>query len=65
MAKVLRDGRLLIKCKDNIQQDKVMKAQSICKKEIVEVTMFGVRGVRGVISGIPAGENLEEIKKWT
>lgn len=41
MVKVLRGGRLLIKCKDNVQKDKVMKAQSICKKEIAEVRVFG------------------------
>lgn len=63
MAKVLRDGSLLVKCKDVGQRDKVMRAQLICKKEIAEVRKFGERGARRVISGVALDENLEEIKK--
>ncbi|XP_073730159.1 uncharacterized protein [Misgurnus anguillicaudatus] len=63
MAKVLRDGSLLVKCKDSGQREKIMKVQSICKKEIAEVRRFGERGARGVISGVALGENLEDIKK--
>lgn len=63
MAKVLRDGSLLVKCKDIGQRDKVMRAQIICKQEIAEVRKFGERGARGVISGVALGENLEEVKK--
>lgn len=37
MAKILRDGRLLIKCKNVGQRDKALKLQSVCKKEASEV----------------------------
>ena len=64
LAQVLHDGRLLIKCKDVGQRDKAMRLTTICKKEVYEVKRFGaVRKVRGVISGIPLGEKLEELKK--
>ena len=64
LAQVLHDGRLLIKCKDVGQRDKAMRLTTISKKEVYEVKRFGaVRKVRGVISGIPLGEKLEELKK--
>lgn len=64
MAKILRDGRLLIKCKDIGQRDKAMRVQSICNKSVSEARLFGEgRRARGVISGIPLGEKLEDLKK--
>lgn len=62
MAKVLRDGRLLVKCKDSAQKEKVMKAQTICKKEIAEVRVFGEAGARGVISEVAREENVGNLK---
>lgn len=64
VAKVLRDGSLFLKCKNAGQRDKAVKLQSICKKEIAGRKRVGRgSGARGVISGIPLGENLEELKK--
>jgi len=64
MAKVLRDGSLLVKCKNIEQKNKTMKLQSVCKKEIVEKKVIGEKGgVKGVITGIPVEENLEELRK--
>lgn len=41
-----------------------MKLQTVCKKEIEEKGIVGERrGVKGVISEIPIGENLEELRK--
>ena len=41
-----------------------MRLTAICKKEVYEIKRFGAhRKVRGVISGIPLGEKLEELKK--
>lgn len=40
-----------------------MRVQTICKKEVAEVRVFGERGARGVISGVALGENLEDMKK--
>lgn len=41
-----------------------MRVQSICKKEVSEARLFGEhRRARGVISGIPLGEKLEDLKK--
>ena len=41
-----------------------MRLTAIYKKEVYEVKRFGAhRKVRGVISGIPLGEKLEELKK--
>lgn len=63
MAKVLWDGRLLITCKDIGQRDKALRFQSIYKKDVSEVRVFGEWGAKGVISGIPLGEMLDELKK--
>ena len=64
MTKVMYDGSLFVKCKDVAQRDKAMRLVSVCKKDVCEVRMFGMhRKVRGVISGIPLGERLEELKK--
>ncbi|XP_035989752.1 uncharacterized protein LOC118561624 isoform X2 [Fundulus heteroclitus] len=64
LAKVLRDGSLLIICKNAEQKNKAVKPQMVCKKEVLERKVVGEeRGVKGVISGIPVGENLEELKK--
>lgn len=64
LAKVLRDGSLLIICKNAEQKNKALKIQSICKREITERKIMGEeRGIKGVISGIPLGENLDELKK--
>lgn len=63
MAKILRDGRLLIKCKNTGQRNEALKFQSVCKKEVGEVKKFGEWGTKGVISGVLLGEKLDEIKK--
>lgn len=43
IAKILRDGKLLIKCKNIGQRDNALQFQSVCKKEISEVRKFGER----------------------
>ncbi|XP_061909386.1 uncharacterized protein LOC133653724 isoform X2 [Entelurus aequoreus] len=64
IAKVLRDGRLLIKCKNGEQKSKAMRLQKPCNKIIKEKIEVGERkGARGVVTGIPRGENLEELKR--
>lgn len=64
MVKVLRDGNLLLKCKNAKQKNKALKLQAICKKEVAETRVVGEgNGVKGVISGIPLKENSEELKK--
>lgn len=63
MAKVLRDGSLLVKCKNADQKSKVLKLQTVCKKETVEKKTIGdSSGIGGMISGIPLEEKLEELK---
>lgn len=60
----MRGGsRLLIQCKNKAQRDKALSVQTICKLEVSEVRMFGERRVKGVISGIPLGEKVEDLMK--
>ncbi|XP_061757477.1 uncharacterized protein LOC133553371 [Nerophis ophidion] len=64
IAKVLRDGRLLIKCKNGEQKNKTMRLQKLCNKIIKEKIEVGERkGARGVVTGIPRGENLDDLKR--
>lgn len=61
----MRNSRLLIQCKNRAQRDKALNVQSICKLDVSEVRVFGERRARGVISGIPLGEKMEDLKKTT
>lgn len=64
MAKVLRDGNLLIICKTEEQKNKAMLIESICKKMINEKRLLGENRVtRGAITGIPVDEDLEKLKR--
>lgn len=55
---------MFVKCKTAEQNNKALKLQTLCKKEIMDRKVVGERrGCRGVISGIPVGENLEELRK--
>lgn len=59
----VRGGKLLIQCRNSTQRDKALKLQSVCKLEVSEARLFGERRLKGVISGIPLGEKLEDLKK--
>ena len=64
MAKILRDGNLLIICKTEEQKNKALQMESICKKTISERRILGANKVaRGVITGIPVDEDLERLKR--
>lgn len=63
LAKILRDGNLLIGVKTEEQKKKVLNIESICKKKVREKRVLGENKVtRGVIFGIPVGEDLEKLK---
>ncbi|XP_013857708.1 uncharacterized protein LOC106513433 [Austrofundulus limnaeus] len=64
MVKILRDGSLLIECKDIEQKSKAFKVENICKRAVLEKKMLGEnKKTRGVIYGIPLDEDLEKLKK--
>lgn len=61
-AKVLRNGSLLIVCKDNVQQMKAIRLKCLDGKKIV-VSVMEDKMVGGVITGIPTVVTVEEIKE--
>lgn len=64
LAKILRDGNLLIVVKTEEQKNKVLNAESICRKTVGDKRILGDNKVtRGVITGIPVGEDLERLKR--
>ncbi|XP_037531028.1 uncharacterized protein LOC119408303 [Nematolebias whitei] len=64
MVKILRDGSLLIECKDIEQKNKAFNVDNICKRVVLEKKMLGENiKTRGVIYGIPLDEDLEKLKK--
>lgn len=64
MAKVLRDGNLLIVCKNEEQRGKAKKIKEIGKYKVLNVSNIGEgsKWTKGVIWGIPIGINLDDIK---
>lgn len=64
LAKVLRDGNLLVVVKSEEQKNKVLSTESICKKIVQEWcwVLGDSKVTRGVISGIPVEEDLEKLK---
>ena len=63
MAKIIRDGNLLMKCGNKEQRDKALHIESIRKKVMTERRVLGENKVsRGVITGIPIDEDLEKVK---
>lgn len=61
MAKILRDGSLLIICKTEEQKNKALKIDNVCKK-IVNERKLGERKMKqGVITCIPIEEDLEKL----
>ena len=66
LARVLSDGALLVKCGSEEQREKVLKLTKVCNR-LVESTrkVGGGRGafLRGVIYGIPVGDDLEEVRR--
>ncbi|KAF0039006.1 hypothetical protein F2P81_009490 [Scophthalmus maximus] len=64
MAKILRDGSLLVKVKTEEQKNKTMRVENICKKIVNEKIVLGEKKVtREVITCIPVEEDLERLKK--
>lgn len=61
-VKVLRNGSLLIVCKDNVQQMKAIRLKCLDGKKIV-VSVMEDKMVGGVITGIPTVVTVEEIKE--
>ena len=61
LAKILRNGSLLIICKDAGQQAKALGIKKLNGKD-VKCNITGERRVRGVITGIPVSISEEEIK---
>ncbi|XP_035998476.1 uncharacterized protein LOC118564421 [Fundulus heteroclitus] len=63
-AKILRDGSLLIKCKDEVQRNKALKIDSVCKKVVSDRRVLEEsKGSSGVIYGIPVEEDLEKLRR--
>lgn len=61
MAKVLADGGLLIKCKDEEQREKAMKLKRVCNMVVESAKKINDGSfVRGVIFGIPVEERVED-----
>ena len=64
MVKILRDGNLLVICKDIEQKNKALNVESICKRTVLEKKIMGEnKKIRGVIYGIPLDEDLDKIKR--
>lgn len=64
MAKTLRDGSLLIICTSEEQKRKALRIEKICETVVVERKIVGEsKVVRGVITGIPVGEDLGKLKQ--
>ncbi|XP_067281993.1 uncharacterized protein [Pseudorasbora parva] len=61
-AKVLRNGALLVVCKDERQMGRAIKINMINKKK-VECSMTYRKFAKGVITGIPVNVSVEEVKK--
>lgn len=64
LAKVLRDGNLLLICRNEEMRHNIMHVDSICKKVVTERVVLGGKKVsRGVITGIPVDEDLDKLKR--
>lgn len=61
-AKILRDGSLIIICKDGEQQGKAIKINKMNSKKVHCSLMNDRKWVRGVITGIPVNVTAEDIK---
>ena len=63
MVRVMADGALLIVCKDEGQRVKAVGLREVCGRKVEVVKRVGVEPVvKGVVYGIPVGEDLEELK---
>lgn len=64
MAKVLRDGNLLIVCKSEEQRERAMKIKEIGRYKVSNMSIIGVGSKlsKGVIWGVPVGVNIEDLK---
>lgn len=64
LAKVLRDGNLLILCKNKEQSEKAYKMKEVGKCKVISASKVGMgeRGAKGVIWGIPLEMSTDEIK---
>lgn len=64
MAKVLRDGNLLMMCINEEQRERVCRMKEIGRHKVISVSRVEKRYMRnrGVIWGIPVDVNMEEIK---
>ncbi|XP_014835679.1 PREDICTED: uncharacterized protein LOC106913655, partial [Poecilia mexicana] len=64
MVKILRDGNLLLVCKDVEQKNKALNVDNICKRSVLEKKIMGEnKKIRGVIYGIPLDEDLDKVKR--
>lgn len=63
LAKVLRDGRLLIICTSEEQKKKALQLEHVCRVSVSERRVIGEKEVRGVITGIPLDEDLEKFRQ--
>lgn len=61
-AKTLRDGNLIIMCKDEIQQKKALSITSMLGLPVSCTLMKTKPWVRGVITGIPTDVSTDKIK---
>ena len=64
MAKILRDGNLLIVCGDEKQRERAERITEIGRSKVVNSSRSerGGKGAKGVIWGVPSGVTMEEIK---
>lgn len=63
LARVLKNGDLMIICKNEDQKRKVMGIKVICKKEVVSSGNGGQRQwASGVITGVPLDVSMDELK---
>lgn len=61
-AKILRNGSLLIICKDGVQQGKAVRMNKINGKKVQCSLMTDRKLVRGVITGIPVNVTADDVK---
>lgn len=60
-AKKLRNGCLLVSCKDEAQQKKAIKVNKINGKKVKCSEVYDRKLIRGVITGIPVSESLNNV----
>lgn len=62
-AKILRDGKMILFCKDSKQQKAALGIKTIFGQKVTSPVMGEKKWMRGVITGIPMNVSTDTIKK--